>query len=149
MLTHDEANTLATRAYALVRACPVGRVTTYGWIAKALGYPRGARFVGWFMNKCPRDVPAQRVINSKGELSGSWAFGSPTLMRQLLENEGIQFLPDGRVDLKHYGWDPSRDLSQEQQQQLFTDANAFEVSEGMLHLLLNDPTSPFQVKENG
>jgi methylated-DNA-protein-cysteine methyltransferase-like protein len=149
MLTHEEANTLAARTYALVRACPAGRVTTYGWLAKTLGYPRGARFVGWFMNKCPRDVPAQRVINSKGELSGSWAFGSSTLMRQLLENEGIEFLPDGRVDLKRYGWDPSRDLSQEQQQHIFAGAGAVEVSDGMLHLLLNDPASPFQVKQNG
>ena len=77
--------TLVARVFALVRACPVGRVTTYGWLAKAVGYPRGARMVGWIMNETPEGVPAQRVINSKGELSGSWAFGRPGVMRQLLE----------------------------------------------------------------
>src|SRR5205085_11770732 len=70
--------------------------------------------VDWFMNETPQGVPAQRVINSKGELSGSWVFGSTELMRQLLENEGIVFAEDGRVALKRYGWDPARDLSEEE-----------------------------------
>src|SRR4051794_15268771 len=73
--TTEEAAALSTRVFALVQACPVGRVTTYGWIAKAVGYPRGARMIGWIMHETPPGVPAQRVINSKGELSGSWAFG--------------------------------------------------------------------------
>ncbi len=147
MLTHEEADNLASRTYALVRACPPGRVTTYGLLAKAIGYPRAARVIGWFMNKCPRDVPAQRVINSKGELSGSRAFGSPDLMRQLLENEGITFDDNGRVDLKRYGWDPSRDLSQDELQAIFAGAasNPTHVSEGMLRLLRTDKTSPFRV----
>src|SRR5215467_11439933 len=106
--TGEQVGTLMARVFALVRACPAGRVTTYGWLAKAVGYPRGARMVGWIMNRSARGVPAQRVINSKGELSGSWAFGSPDLMRQLLENEGIVFSEDGRVDLKRYGWEPLR-----------------------------------------
>src|SRR5690242_607408 len=79
----NQAATLKARVYALVQACPAGRVTTYGWIGKAVGYPRGARMIGWIMNETPEGVPAQRVINSKGELSGSWAFGSPERMRQL------------------------------------------------------------------
>src|SRR5581483_714514 len=107
----EQIATLKARTFALVRACPAGRVTTYGWIAKAIGYPRGARMVGWIMNEASAGVPAQRVINSKGELSGSWAFGSPEKMRSLLEAEGIVFTDDGRVDLKRYGWDPTRDLS--------------------------------------
>ena len=74
---YEQAAALKARVFALVRACPVGRVTTYGWLAKAVGYPRGARMIGWFMNESPAGVPAQRVINSKGELSGSWAFGQP------------------------------------------------------------------------
>src|SRR2546428_3919236 len=110
----EQVATLKAQVFALVKACPAGRVTTYGWIGKALGYPRGARMIGWIMNETPNGVPAQRVINSKGELSGSWAFGSPDLMRQLLENEGILFSEDGRVDLKRYGWDPSRDLSEDE-----------------------------------
>src|SRR5881398_1768040 len=114
--------TLVARVFALVRACPVGRVTTYGWLAKAVGYHRGARMVGWIMNEAPEGVPAQRVINSKGELSGSWAFGSPGLMRQLLEAEGIVFSADGRVDLKRYGWDPSRDLNEEERERILDNA---------------------------
>src|SRR5207249_9263698 len=108
------AATLAARVFALVRACPVGRVTTYGWLAKTVGYSRGARMVGWIMNEAPEGVPAQRVINSKGELTGSWAFGQQGKMRRMLEAEGIIFSADGRVDLKRYGWDPARDLSKEE-----------------------------------
>src|SRR5487761_2340788 len=92
----DQATTIAAHVYALVRACPVGKVTTYGWLAKAVGYPRGARMVGWIMNESVEGVPAQRVINSKGELSGSWAFGQRGTMRRLLEAEGIVFTEDGR-----------------------------------------------------
>ncbi|HET8841203.1 MAG TPA: MGMT family protein, partial [Ktedonobacteraceae bacterium] len=110
---------LKSRVFALVRACPSGKVTTYGWLAKCAGYPRGARMVGWIMNEAHGDIPAQRVINSKGELSGSWAFGSPDRMRQLLEDEGIVFDDEGRVDLKRYGWDPLRDLNQAQVEEIF------------------------------
>src|SRR5579859_2932328 len=113
-----ETSTLMARVFALVRACPVGRVTTYSWIGKALGYPRGARMIGWIMNETPEGVPAQRVINSKGELSGSWAFGQRGRMRQLLEAEGITFSADERVDLKRYGWDPSRDLNEDELEQI-------------------------------
>lgn len=60
----EPAATLMARVFALVRACPPGKVTTYGWLARTVGYPRGARMVGWFMSECPPDVPAQRVINS-------------------------------------------------------------------------------------
>ena len=144
--TNEQVATLAARVYALVRACPAGRVTTYGWLAKAVGYPRGARMVGWFMNESPEGVPAQRVINSKGELSGSWAFGSPDLMRQLLENEGIVFSEDGRVDLKRYGWDPARDLSEEELRSILDNATNvhYKVSAKLLGLMQNDPASPMR-----
>src|SRR5579864_6599287 len=98
----EQAAALTARVYALVQACPVGKVTTYGWLAKTVGYPRGARMIGWFMNETPDGVPAQRVINSKGELSGSWAFGQQGRMRSMLEAEGIVFSAEGRVDLKRY-----------------------------------------------
>src|SRR3989449_4448625 len=116
--TQKQVATLKAQVFALVNACPAGRVTTYGWIGKALGYPRGARMIGWIMNETPQGVPAQRVINSKGELSGSWAFGQRGRMRQLLEAEGIVFSADERVDMKRYGWDPSRDLSEEEVKQM-------------------------------
>jgi methylated-DNA-protein-cysteine methyltransferase related protein len=144
--THEQVETLSARVFALVRACPVGRVTTYGALAKAIGYPRGARMVGWMMNEAPEGVPAQRVINSKGELSGSWAFGSPGLMRQLLEAEGIVFSADGRVDLKRYGWEPTRDLSEEELKHILDDAanDPVNVSERLLYLMRNDPASPLR-----
>jgi methylated-DNA-protein-cysteine methyltransferase-like protein len=143
---NEQASTLKAQVYALVKACPSGRVTTYGWIGKALGYPRGARMIGWIMNESPHGVPAQRVINSKGELSGSWAFGTPDLMRQLLENEGIQFSEDGRVDLKRYGWDPTRDLTEEELKLIFDEATNTPVkpSDRLLYLMRTDPASPLR-----
>lgn len=146
--TYDQATGLKTRVFALVRACPVGRVTTYGWLAKAVGYPRGARMVGWMMNESSPGLPAQRVINSKGELSGSWAFGSPDRMRLLLEAEGIIFSDEGRVDLKRYGWDPTRDLSQTQIEEIFksADTSSEQPSLRLVSLMEHDPTSPFKAK---
>ena len=147
--THEQVATLKAQVFALVKACPAGRVTTYGWIGKALGYPRGARMIGWIMNETPEGVPAQRVINSKGELSGSWAFGSPNLMRQLLEAEGIVFSAEERVDMKRFGWDPSRDLSEEELKQILDDAAGVQygVSERLLGLMRNDPASPLHGTE--
>jgi len=147
-LTRENAARLAARVYALVRACPAGRVTTYGWIAAALDLPRAARVVGWIMNESPRwsSVPAQRVINSKGELTGSWAFGQRGRMRELLEREGVVFTLEGRVDLKRYGWDPSRDLSTDERAQvLAADAEHPAVSDRLVHLVLDDPASPFRI----
>ncbi|MFL5664938.1 MAG: MGMT family protein [Ktedonobacteraceae bacterium] len=146
--TYDQAAVLKSRVFALVRACPVGRVTTYGWLAKVVGYPRGARMVGWLMNEASPGVPAQRVINSKGELSGSWAFGSPDRMRLLLESEGIIFSDEGRVDLKRYGWDPSRDLSQTQIEEIFNsvDESSEQPSPRLVSLMEHDPASPFKGK---
>lgn len=146
-----QASELAAKVYALVRACPRGRVTTYGWIATALELPRGgARVVGWVLNETPSesDVPAQRVINSKGELSGSWAFGQKGRMRALLEGEGIQFTPEGRVDLKRYGWDPSRDLTPDERDAIIASASQSSVdpSDTLLRLLADDPASPFRIQ---
>ena len=147
--TRDDIAALSARVYALVRACPAGRVTTYGWIATALGYSKAARVVGWIMNETPKgaDVPAQRVINSKGELTGSWAFGQRGRMRELLEREGIIFTSEGLVDLKRYGWDPSRDVSTEERERILAQADAehHAISDRLLHLVLDDPASPFRI----
>ena len=147
--TYNQAAVLKGRVFALVRACPVGRVVTYGWLAKAVGYPRGARMVGWMMNESSPGVPAQRVINSKGELSGGWAFGSPERMRQLLESEGIIFSDEGRVDLKHYGWDPSRDLTAGEIEEIFKSVDEVSglPSPRLVSLMEHDPASPFKGKE--
>ncbi|MDQ2887114.1 MAG: MGMT family protein [Chloroflexota bacterium] len=144
--TTDQVASLAARVFALVQACPVGRVTTYGWLAKAVGYPRGARMIGWIMNETPEGIPAQRVINSKGALTGSWAFGTPELMRQLLEEEGIIFSDNGTVNLKRYGWEPLRDLSEEELRAVLDTASnvQYQVSAKLLGLAQNDPASPLR-----
>jgi methylated-DNA-protein-cysteine methyltransferase-like protein len=144
--TREQTTDLMARVFAVVRACPAGRATTYGWIGKALGYPRGARMIGFIMHECPKDVPAQRVINSKGELTGSWAFGERDRMRRLLETEGIVFNESGHVDLKRYGWDPSRDLSPIELTEILAAASDSDVTVNprLLHLLRDDPASPFR-----
>ena len=102
--------------------------------------------VGWIMNESPQGVPAQRVINSKGELSGNWAFTTPGGMRKMLEEEGIVFTPEGRVDLKRYGWDPSLDLSKEELQHILESADSSDVavSKRLVDLMRNDVASPLR-----
>lgn len=96
------------KVYDLVRRVPEGRVTSYGAIAAALGEPRKAREVGWALKTMPDDVdaPAHRVVNREGRLSGGWAFGGPEVQRRLLEEEGVGFLVDGRVDMERHFWQP-------------------------------------------
>ena len=152
MITQNDANQLAARAFAIVRACPHGRVTTYSWVARALGYPRGARMLGWIMSDAAEGVPAQRVISSKGELTGSHAFGPPGVMRQMLEQEGIVFEDDGRVDLKRYGWDPARDLGAQDLEALLSAASSAHpvvAGDGLVRLLRNDPASPLRAPASG
>jgi methylated-DNA-protein-cysteine methyltransferase related protein len=147
-LTQQQITTLMQQVYTLVKACPEGRVTTFGWIGNALGFPRGGRMIGFIMRSTPKGIPAQRVINSKGELSGSKAFGQIGRMRQLLEQEGITFSEKGRVDLKRYGWDPSRDLNEEERQHVLATAAdiVVEPNAQLMQLLLDDPASPFKIK---
>lgn len=104
----ESAPSFRERVYALVRQIPEGRVTTYGTIAHALGSPRSARMVGWAMSTCPDDVSeiAHRVVNRDGELSGGWAWGHPEIMRGMLEDEGVTFLGEYRVDLARHFWEP-------------------------------------------
>lgn len=95
--------------YQEVRRVPAGYVTTYGSIARALGAPTRAREVGWALAALPsaHDVPAHRVVNAQGALSGGWAFGAPEIQRALLEMEGVQFLANRRVDLARHLWSPA------------------------------------------
>ncbi len=96
------------QVYAVVALVPYGMVTTYGLIAAALGDPRKAREVGWALASMPREVdaPAHRVVNRVGDLSGGWAFGGPEVQRALLEDEGVTFTADGRVDMRRHLWVP-------------------------------------------
>lgn len=148
-ISREETASLAAQVYAFVRACPRGRVTTYGWLAAAIGYPRGARMVGWMMNALPKgnDAPAHRVINSKGELTGSWAFGQRGRMRQLLEEEGIVFDDAGRASLSRFGWDPLRDLDEPAREAIRAAAATAPatVDDELLRLLRDDPASPFRI----
>jgi methylated-DNA-protein-cysteine methyltransferase-like protein len=92
--------------FALVPRVPPGQVTSYGRLAAALGHPGKAREVGWALSSIPEDanLNAYRVVNRDGFLSGGWAFGAPEVQRALLEQEGVEFLPDGRVDLERFLW---------------------------------------------
>ena len=97
--------------YQVAREIPYGRVTSYGAIAKYLGAARSARMVGWAMNSSSaKDVPAHRVVNRVGVLTGKHHFGGTNLMQQLLENEGIQVKDNQIVDFQKYFWDPAKEL---------------------------------------
>ncbi|KXK44510.1 MAG: methylated-DNA-(protein)-cysteine S-methyltransferase DNA binding protein [Bacteroidetes bacterium OLB11] len=91
------------KVYELVRKIPKGKVTTYGTIAEHVGSRVTARMVGWAMNASssvkPR-VPAHRVLNRNGQLTGKHHFESPTLMQELLESEGVQVENDQVLDFK-------------------------------------------------
>jgi methylated-DNA-protein-cysteine methyltransferase-like protein len=95
--------------YEVVRQIPKGRVTTYGAIANYLGTKLSARMVGWAMNAATRakpKVPAQRVVNRNGMLSGKHHFGTPTLMEELLKKDGVTVKGDTVQNFKEKLWDP-------------------------------------------
>lgn len=96
------------RVYEIVRQIPEGKVTSYGAIAKALGAARSARMVGWAMNASHNldDVPAHRVVNRIGMLSGKHHFEGTNLMQQLLENEGIKVVENQIIDFEKHFWEP-------------------------------------------
>jgi methylated-DNA-protein-cysteine methyltransferase-like protein len=100
--------------YEVVRQIPKGRITSYGAIAAYLGTKLSARMVGWAMNAAhtakPK-VPAQRVVNRNGILSGKQHFGTPTLMEELLKKDGVAVKNDTVVDFKKIFWDPITELS--------------------------------------
>ncbi len=96
------------RVYEVVKQVPYGRVTTYGAIAKSLGAARSARMVGWALNASHGnlEVPAHRVVNKQGLLTGKHHFQGKNLMQQLLENEGVCIENNQIVDIDRYFWQP-------------------------------------------
>jgi methylated-DNA-protein-cysteine methyltransferase related protein len=104
----DTNDNFFERVYHIVRQIPEGRVTSYGAIAKALGTARSARMVGWAMNAAHNleDVPAHRVVNKKGLLTGKHHFDGTNLMQQLLENEGVTVVNNQIVDFEKFFWMP-------------------------------------------
>ena len=103
--------TFFQRVYEVTKQIPEGRVSSYGAIAKHISIPQASRMVGWALNKVNTfDVPARRVVNRKGMLTGKFHFDGTTLMQQLLENEGIRVVDNQVQDFEKVFWDPSKEL---------------------------------------
>ncbi|WP_299206505.1 MGMT family protein [Brumimicrobium sp.] len=102
------------RVFEITRLIPEGRVTSYGAIAKALGAAKSSRMVGWAMNASHREknIPAHRVVNRNGVLTGKMHFNPPEAMQERLEKEGIQVIDDKIVNFKAHFWDPQIELGQ-------------------------------------
>ncbi|HRJ28738.1 MAG TPA: MGMT family protein [Cyclobacteriaceae bacterium] len=96
--------------YAVVKLIPKGRVTSYGAIARYLGTRMSARMVGWAMHGAPKGVPAHRVVNSQGLLTGKIHFKTPTTMQHLLEKEGVEVINDKITHFSDIFWDPTKEL---------------------------------------
>ncbi len=105
-------NDFFEQVYAIVRLIPEGRVTSYGAIATYLGSKKSSRMVGWAMNASHRlmDVPAHRVVNRVGALTGKMHFSSPNRMQELLEAENVRIENDQVVNFKTHFWDPNLEL---------------------------------------
>jgi methylated-DNA-protein-cysteine methyltransferase-like protein len=90
------ADSFFQRVYTVIAAIPYGKVLSYGDVAKLIGYPRKARFVGFAMRVCPDDLPWHRVVKADGSIAGG---DFAPVREMLLRKEGVPFLPDGRVDM--------------------------------------------------
>lgn len=101
------------KVYDITRQIPYGRVTTYGAIAKYIGSPQSSRMVGWALNNISFSedfIPAHRVVNRIGLLTGKHHFRYEALMQELLESEGVKVKDDRIVNLDELFWDPSKEL---------------------------------------
>ncbi len=102
------------RVYEVTMLIPCGRITSYGAIARYLGSAMSARMVGWALNVChsrPQFIPAHRVVNRNGMLTGKYHFGNSTTMEQLLKNEGLIIEDDRILNFREKFWDPVSELS--------------------------------------
>ncbi len=101
------------KVYEVVKLIPYGKVTSYGAIARYIGTAGSSRMVGWAMNHShsyDSDIPAHRVVNRNGMLTGRHHFGHPDIMQQLLENEGITVIDDRIQNFSTHFWDPGSSL---------------------------------------
>ena len=106
-------NDFYDKVYETTRLIPPGRVTSYGAIARYLGTGLSARVVGWALNGCHGKepfVPAHRVVNRNGLLTGKVHFQPPSAMQEMLENKGVIIDDDAVVNFKEYFWDPLKEL---------------------------------------
>ena len=94
--------------YSVVRQIPRGRVASYGQVAALAGNPRWSRVVGYALhvNPDPEGIPCYRAVTKNGGLSEAFAFGGINVQRELLERDGVEFTPDGRVVMEKYRWKP-------------------------------------------
>ncbi len=102
------------KVYEVVKQIPPGRVSSYGAIARYLGTTGSARMVGWAMNAAHTHheyIPAHRVVNRNGLLTGKHHFDTPSAMKELLENEGLKIKNDQIIQFSRYFWDPAEELS--------------------------------------
>lgn len=107
----QEAKSFFENVYEVAKQIPYGKVTSYGAIAKYLGAARSARMVGYAMNGSHgKDIPAHRVVNRKGLLTGKHHFEGTNLMQQLLESEGIKVVDNQIQNFNNVFWDPSKEL---------------------------------------
>ncbi len=107
-------NPFYLKVYEVVKLVPVGKVTNYGAIARYLGSPQASRMVGYAMNHCHKldeFIPAHRVVNRNGMLTGKHHFGGERVMEELLQNEGIEVEDDQITDFKSHFWDPNLELN--------------------------------------
>jgi len=111
-MTNPQNKNFFQKVYEVAKLIPYGRVTSYGAIAKYLGAARSARMVGWAMNGAGsmEDVPAHRVVNKIGLLTGKHHFDGTNLMQQLLESEGIKVVDNQIIDFEKHFWDPFKEL---------------------------------------
>ena len=113
MMTKEERDSIKQAIYEIVRTIPYGRATSYGAIAKAIGYSNMSRLVGRIMGECDSkktNVPAHRVVNSQGALSAKEAFGSADEMQRLLESEGVIVVNDRIRNWKTVYWSPIEEI---------------------------------------
>jgi methylated-DNA-protein-cysteine methyltransferase-like protein len=96
--------------FDVTKLIPKGRVTSYGAIASYLGLKSSARMVGWALHGCPKNVPAHRVVNRNGLLTGKHHFNPPAKMQTSLEKEGIKVKKDQVMDFEKVFWDPMKEL---------------------------------------
>lgn len=106
----QSADNFYNNVYQVAKLIPKGRVTSYGAIGQYLGLKSSARMVGWALNGCPKGVPAHRIVNRSGLLTGRHRFSPSSAMQRSLESEGVK-VKDNRVqDFEDVFWDPSKEL---------------------------------------
>ncbi len=108
----QEEKSFTEQVFDIVKRIPCGCVSTYGQVARLMGRPRSARYVGFALRRNPQPhvIPCHRVLFSDGSLCKGYEFGGPEVQRHLLEEEGIEFLDDTHVDLERFQWKPEFDV---------------------------------------